>query len=91
MDDELDAMFVRLANQPLPPRLQQLEARVRGALMEGSRAATARSWRYAAVGLALVAGVSVGGSTAALRERPVSADLSGGVRLAPSTLLGASL
>ena len=91
MNDDLDALFARLARQPLPRRLGGLEASVTNGL-RGAGATIAAPWRYAAVGLALVAGVGAGGSAAALRERPaLAADLSGGIGLAPSSLLGASM
>ena len=90
MDDDLDELLTRLTGQPLPLRLNGLEAGVRRSVRE-ERATVTASWRYAAIGLALVAGVGVGGSAAALRQRPaLAADLSGGVGLAPSSLLDAS-
>lgn len=90
MHDDLDTMFARLAKQPLPPRLNGLEAGV-GRTLRRERAPVTGSWRYAAVGLALVAGVGLGGSAAALRKTPaLAADLSGGIGLAPSSLLDAS-
>ena len=90
MNDDLDALFARLAQQPLPHRLGGLEAGVTNGL-RGAGATIAAPWRYAAVGLALVAGVGAGGSAAALRQTPaLAADLSGGIGLAPSSLLDAS-
>lgn len=90
MDDELNALIARLAEQPLPRRLDGLEI---GAVrsLGSARGAAAAQWRYAAVGLALVAGLGIGGSAAALRHPPaLAADLSGGAGLAPSSLLDVS-
>lgn len=88
MNHDLDAQLVRLAAQPLPLRLQGLEAQVLRSLERPRRAATRASWRYAAVGLALVAGMGVGATAATLRHAPLlAADLSAGSRLAPSSLL----
>lgn len=89
MNDDLDGLIARLAAQPLPLRLHGLEAQVQRGLKEPRRpAATRSSWRYGAVGLALVAGLGVGAAAATLRQTPLlAADLSGGSRLAPSSLL----
>lgn len=90
MDDDLDALFARLAEQPLPRRLNALEAGV-GRSLGSAHATVAAPLRYAAVGLALVAGLGVGGSAAVLRQRPaLAADLSGGAGFAPSSLLDAT-
>lgn len=90
MRDDLDDLLTRLAGQPVPQRLNGLEARV-GQSMYKRGGALGLAWRYAAVGLALLAGVGMGGSAAADRQRPpAAADLSGGVGLAPSSLLDAS-
>lgn len=90
MHDDLDAIIARLAVQPLPLRLNGLEAGVARRL-RGDRAAPLGAWRYAAVGLALVAGLGVGGAAATFSQTPMlAADLSGGLVLAPSTLLDAS-
>lgn len=90
MHDDLDTLLARLAAQPLPLRLNGLEARV-GWNLRAKPTTIGGSWRYAAVGLALVVGVGVGGSAAAVRQRPtLASDLSGGVGLAPSSLLDAS-
>jgi hypothetical protein len=88
MNHDLEAKLVRLATQPLPLRLHGLEAHVLRSL-ESPRRATARtSWRYAAVGLALVTGMGVGATAPTLRHAPLlAADLSAGSRLAPSSLL----
>jgi hypothetical protein len=88
MNDDLDGLIRRLATQPLPLRLQGLEAQVQRSLERAPRPAAGPSWRYAAVGLALVAGLGVGATAATLRQTPLlAADLSGGARLAPSSLL----
>lgn len=87
MNDDLDKLIARLAAQPLPLRLQGLEAQVQRSL-EGRRTAAGPSWRYAAIGVALTAGLGVGATAATLRHEPLlAADLSGGARLAPSSLL----
>lgn len=88
MHDDLDGLLARLAAQPASPRLNGLEARVRRDI-GAERAAPAPAWRYAAVALALAAGVGVGGSAGAVRQ-PAGADLSGGIGLAPSSLLDAT-
>lgn len=90
MHDDLDGLLARLAAQPVPPRLNGLEARVCQSTHKGG-ATPGATWRYAAVGLALLAGVGIGGSAAADRQRPAAAaDLLGGVGFAPSTLLDGS-
>ena len=86
MNDDLDRRFAILAAQPLPARLQGLERQVRRSL-EGRQGANP-SWRYAAVGLALVAGLGVGATAATFRQPPLlAADLSGSAQFAPSSLL----
>lgn len=86
MDDDLDGRFALLAAQPLPARLQELERQVQ--LSSEGRERANPSWRYAAVGLALFAGLGVGATAATLREpSSLAADLSDGARLAPSSLL----
>ena len=89
MQDDLERRLARLATQPLPLRLNGMEARVRQGFRR-ARTTPGPIWRYAAVGLALVAGVGIGGSAAAVRQPSVAADLSGGIGLAPSSLLDAS-
>lgn len=88
MNDDLDQLFERLAAQPLPLRLQGLEAQLQRSLA-GQLSTSARpALRYAAVGLALVAGMGVGATAASLRQAPLLAtDLAGGAQLAPSSLL----
>lgn len=88
MHDDLDSLLARLAAQPASPRLNGLEARI-GESIRRECTTPGPTWRYAAVGLALVAGVGIGGSAAADRQ-PLTADLSGGIGLAPSSLLDAS-
>jgi hypothetical protein len=88
MNDDLDRRLAMLAAQPLPLRLKGLEGQVQRGLAGQPLAWTRRSWRYAAVGLALVAGLGVGVAAASLRETPLlAADLSGGAQFAPSSLL----
>lgn len=90
MHDDLDGLLARLAAQPTPLRLSGLEARVAQSIRSQS-VTPSPTWRYAAVGLALVAGVGIGSSSAADRQpSAAAADLSGGVGLAPSSLLDAS-
>lgn len=88
MYDDLDNLLARLAAQPAPLRLNGLEARVAQSIGKGG-ATLGPAWRYAAVGLALLAGVGIGGSAAADRQRP-AVELSGGLRSAPSSLLDGS-
>jgi len=88
MNDDLDRRFALLAAQPLPGRLQGLEVQVQHRLKGGLSAGARPSWRYAAVGVALAAGLGVGATAAVLRQEPLLAtDLSGGAQLAPSSLL----
>ena len=90
MHDNLDGLLARLAAQSASPRLNGLEARVRQSIAR-TGAAPRASWRYASVGLALAAGVWMGGASVALRQSPsTTADLSGGIGFAPSSLLDAS-
>ena len=90
MHDNLDGLLARLAAHPASPRLYGLEARVRQSIAKSS-AAPGVSWRYASVGLALAVGVWMGGASVALRPSPATtADLSGGIGFAPSSLLDAS-
>ena len=90
MHNNLDDLLARLAAQPASPRLIGLEARVRQSI--GRTYATPRSsWRYASVGLALVIGLWIGGASVSVRQSTaITADLSGGIGLAPSSLLDAS-
>lgn len=90
MHDNLDGLLARLAAQPASPRLNGLEARVRQSIAQAGAAPRA-SWRYASVGLALAIGIWMGGATVASRQPPsTTADLSGGIGYAPSSLLDAS-
>ena len=91
MHDDLDGLLARLAAQPVPPRLNGLEARV-GQSIRRERTAPGPAWRYAAVGIALAAGVGIGGTAAAVRQprMEAAADLSGGIGFAPSSLLDAT-
>lgn len=90
MHDNLDGLLARLAAQPASPRLNGLEARVRHSIAT-TGAAPGSSWRYASVGLALAVGIWMGGSSVALRQSPATtADLSGAIGSAPSSLLDAS-
>jgi hypothetical protein len=90
MNDHLDAWFERLRQQPTPPRLDRLEVDVAQSLRQAAPAQL-RSWRFAATGVALALGLGVGTSAAALRNQPsLAADLTAGVRLAPSSLLDTS-
>ena len=90
MHDNLDDLLARLAAEPASPRLYGLEARVRQSISR-TGAAPSVSWRYASVGLALAVGVWMGGTSVALRQSPeTTADLSGGIGSAPSSLLDVS-
>lgn len=91
MQDNLDDLLAQLAAQPASRRLNGLEARVRQSIAR-TGAAPGASWRFASVGLALVVGLWMGGASVALRQSPAStADLSGGIGFAPSSLLDASM
>ena len=90
MHDNLDDLLARLAAQSASPRLHGLEARVRQGIARAG-AAPGSSWRYASVGLALAVGIWMGGASVALRQLPATtADLSGGIGFAPSSLLDAA-
>lgn len=90
MEDDLDTWFERLERQPLPNRLDRLEVDVAQSIRRVTPVQL-RSWRVAATGVALALGVGVGTSAASLRDQPaLAADLTAGVRLAPSSLLDTS-
>lgn len=90
MKDDLDTWFERLGRQPLPSRLDRLEVDVAQSLRRAAPIQL-RSWRFAATGVALALGVGVGTSAASLRDQQaLAADLTAGVRLAPSSLLDTS-
>ena len=90
--NDLDGLIAQLARQPLPRRLEQMETAVaQGIHKQLGPIATTRSWRFAATALALALGIGVGTSAASVSDRPaIAADLTAGVRLAPSSLLDAS-
>lgn len=91
MDTNLDDLITRLARQPLPRRLEQVEAAVAQAIHKQVAPVPMGSWRLAATGLALALGIGVGTSAASVSDRPaIAADLTAGVQLAPSSLLDAS-
>lgn len=91
MNDDLNGLIQRLAEQPAPSRLDRLEMDVARGLSTPGPSIPVRSWRFAATGLALALGVGVGSSAAALRHQPaLAADLTASVRLAPSSLLDVS-
>lgn len=91
MNDDLDGLITRLARQPLPGLLDQLEAAVARSIKERAASVPMNSWRFAATGLALALGVGVGSSAASMRDQPVlTAELTAGGRLAPSSLLETS-
>lgn len=89
MDDDLDRLLDRLRRQPAPDELRRLEADLLRRI-EAARPVTTPAWRTAAVGLALAAGLGVGGAAAAVTDgdRRFGPELAGGARLAPSALLG---
>ena len=90
MVDNLDIWFERLKRQPLPNRLDRLEVDVAQSLRRAAPVQL-RSWRFAATGAALALGVGAGISAASLRDQPaLAADLTAGLRLAPSSLLDTS-
>jgi hypothetical protein len=88
MSDHLDQMLRRLADAPLDHGLDDIEAglgrEIRRRAAESRAAATLRPVLFASVGMALAAGVTVGGMTAAHDDTPVRDAASA---LAPSTLL----
>lgn len=91
MDQDLDRLLERLRGQPVPERVSHLEADVvRRIRAERPALATTPVWRTAAVGLALAAGLGVGGGAVAVgaRNPPLGQDLVNGAGLAPSSLLG---
>lgn len=93
MTDDIDQMLRQLADEPVPARLDQLETDVMGRIVSsGVNTAVAPLWRVAAVGIALVVGLGVGGSSAvALNSAPAGfADSIAGANLAPSSLLATS-
>lgn len=90
MIDDLDTSFERLRRQPIPSRLDRLEVDVALSIRLAAPVHP-RPLRFAATGVALVLGVGVGASAASLRDQPaLAADLTAGVRLAPSSLLDTS-
>ena len=91
MRQDLDRMIERLRSQPPPGRLGRLETDLARRMSSPRPAAATPAWRSVAVGMALVAGVGVGGSAAALNgKRPQAHDVLNGAQLAPSTLLSGS-
>ncbi len=91
MTDDLDRMLERLRAQPVPDRLNRLEADVMFGIAGARSMPTASpAWRTAAVGLALAAGLGVGGTAAAIGSRSPQPGqgLVDGRHLAPSSLLG---
>lgn len=91
MKNTLDGLVTRLAQQPLPPRLGQLEIAVARSITKRVAPVPVLPWRFAATGIALALGVGVGSSAASLPDPPTfPADLTASVRLAPSSLLDTS-
>lgn len=93
MTDDMDRLLRQLADAPLPGGLDRLEADVLRRIAS-SRVETiiAPSWRFAAVGIALIVGIGVGASSAVtLHGAPGSlAHVVSGADLAPSSLLATS-
>jgi len=88
MMQDLDRMFERLSNQPVPARLNRLEVDLARQMSPPRAVAAALAWRSVAVSLALAAGLGIGGSAAAWNgARAQSHDFLSGAQLAPSTLL----
>lgn len=90
MDTDLDVALRRLAEQPVHPRLVNLESDVLRLIAEDRRSAgvTMRSGMLAAVG-AVALGVASGGLSSAAASAQVStlSPFGPSVPLAPSTLL----
>ena len=91
MPDNLDRLLDQLGTSELPRRLDRLEADLALRMAETRLGTATASWRVAAVGIALVAGVSIGGATALPRgATSPAAPLLDGAGLAPSALLSPS-
>lgn len=88
MTQDLDRMLESLSGQPMPDRLSRLEVDVGRQISRPRAVAATPAWRSVAVSLALVAGLGIGGSAAALDSaRAHSDDFLSGAQLAPSALL----
>ena len=85
---ELDAALHQLCEEPVPPQLASLDARVLARVEDHSFAKEPLRTSVAAIGLALLIGVA-GGMLPDAEPGPkrVSPDLSEATKLAPSTLL----
>lgn len=93
MSDDMDRLLRSMSDAPLNGALDRLEIDVRRRIASFRiEAHVAPSWRYAAVGIALVVGVGFGARSAVvLRGTPVGlAQYVSGADLAPSSLLAAS-
>lgn len=93
MIDDMDRLLKQLADTPLPGDLDRLEADVMRRIAS-SRVETivAPSWRFAAVGIALIVGMGIGAGSAIAPSgtRGSLAHSVSGADLAPSSLLAAS-
>jgi hypothetical protein len=93
MSDRLDVQIARLADEPIPGRLDGLEAEVARSIAARQRDAAASAAlapvRLASVGLALALGVTAGSAvaTAAVFSPRTYGTFSASAHLAPSTLL----
>lgn len=93
MSDNMDRLLRSMTEAPLHGGLDRLESDVQRRIASSRiEAHVAPSWRYAAVGVALVVGVGFGASSAiAIRGATVGlAHYVSGADLAPSSLLAAS-
>ena len=91
MPDDLDRLMDQLGTSELPRRLDRLEADLVARIASSRPDAAGASWRFAAIGIALVAGVGVGGTSAFPRgATSPAAPLRDGAGLAPSALLSPS-
>lgn len=93
MPDHIDQLLRCLADEPLPARLDQLEDEVmRRIALASLQTTVAPHWRFAAVGIALVVGLGVGGSSAVPWNGSLGhfSDSVADANLAPSSLLAAS-
>ena len=90
MPDDLDRLLDQLGDAAAAERLDRLEADVALQISGSRQGATETPWRVAAVGIALVAGLSVGGTADEVRGSTSTAPLFDGAQLAPSALLNPS-
>lgn len=87
---DLDRMLERLNEQPIPERLGRLEIDLARHMRRPKDVAAAPAWRSVAIGMALAAGLGIGGSAAAWNGARDQSDFLSGAQLAPSALLTGS-